>query len=147
MEQARNSLNAFLVETFNSLLRIEEDQLSRGEFENISVKEMHVIEVVVNLKEDNSAKRIAQELNITQGSLTTAVSTLEKKGMLIRKAHEKDKRVVKVYATEKAMKLYRHHMKFHEELVDAVTTVLTDDELEVFIRGLDKVRGFFDSKR
>lgn len=147
MEQAKKSLNTFLVDTFNSLLRIEEEQLSKGEFDNISVKEMHVIEIVINSKDDNSAKHIAKELNITQGSLTTAVSTLEKKGMLIRKAYEKDKRIVKIYATEKAMKLYDHHMKFHAELVDAVTTVLSGEELEVFIKGLDKVRQFFDSKR
>lgn len=146
MEQAKESLNAFLVDTFNSLLRVEEQKLSKGEFENISVKEMHLIEVVVNLKDDNIAKKIAQELNITQGSLTTAVSTLEKKGMLIRKSDAKDKRVVKIYATEKAMKLYEKHMEFHKELVNAVTSVLSEEELDVFIRGIDKVRQFFDTE-
>lgn len=147
MEQIKASLNDFLVNAFNSLLRIEEDQLSTGPYSNLSVREMHVIETVVNLGEDNTAKKIARELNITRGSLTTAVSTLEKKGMLKRVTDEKDKRVVKIFPTDEAKKAYRHHMKFHDELVEAVTNSMTLQELEIFARGLDKVRRFFDSKR
>ena len=147
MEKFKQDINSFLVDAFNSLLQIEEEFLSKGPFKNITVKEMHLIDTVVNLKENNIAKHIAKELNITQSSLTTAVSTLEKKGMLFRKSDEKDKRIVKIYPTELAMQVYEHHKKFHKELVDVVTHDLSLPELDAFVNGLNKVRQFFDSKK
>ncbi len=147
MEQIKQDINIFLVDAFNSLLQIEEDFLARGPFQNITVKEMHLIDTVVNMKDNNIAKHIAQRLNITQSSLTTAVSTLEKKGMLLRKPDEKDKRIVKIYPTEKAMQVYNHHKEFHRELVDVVTNRLSAEELTSFVSGLNKVREFFDSKK
>lgn len=147
MEQIKQDINTFLVDAFNSLLQIEEDFLARGPFKNITVKEMHLIDTVVNMKDNNIAKHIAQRLNITQSSLTTAVSTLEKKGMLLRKPDEKDKRIVKIFPTEKAMQVYNHHKEFHHELVDVVTNRLSPEELNSFVSGLNKVREFFDSKK
>ena len=147
MEKFKQDINSFLVDAFNSLLQIEEEFLSKGPFKNITVKEMHLIDTVVNLKENNIAKRIAQELNITQSSLTTAVSTLEKKGMLFRKSDEKDKRIVKIYPTDMAMQVYEHHRTFHKDLVDVVTHDLSLPELDAFVNGLNKVRRFFDSKK
>ena len=147
MEKIKQDINSFLVDAFNSLLQIEEEFLSKGPFKNITVKEMHLIDTVVNLGEDNIAKRIASELNITQSSLTTAVSTLEKKGMLLRKSDVKDKRIVKIYPTELAMQVYEHHKNFHKDLVDVVANDLTLQELYAFVNGLNKVRRFFDSKK
>ena len=147
MEKFKQDINSFLVDAFNSLLQIEEEFLSKGQFKNITVKEMHLIDTVVNLKENNIAKRIAKELNITQSSLTTAVSTLEKKGMLFRKSDEKDKRIVKIYPTDLAMQVYEHHRTFHKDLVDVVTHDLSLPELDAFVNGLNKVRRFFDSKK
>ncbi|MBR4036750.1 MAG: MarR family transcriptional regulator [Oscillospiraceae bacterium] len=147
MEKIKQDINTFLVDAFNSLLQIEEDFLAKGPFKNITVKEMHLIDTVVNMKDNNIAKHIARRLNITQSSLTTAVSTLEKKGMLIRKSDEKDKRIVKIYPTERAMQVYHLHKEFHRELVDVVTHKLSSDELDAFVSGLNKVRGFFDSKK
>ena len=147
MEQIRQDINSFLVDAFNSLLQIEEDFLAKGPFKNITVKEMHLIDTVVRLKDENIAKRIARELNITQSSLTTAVATLEKKGMLFRKSDEKDKRIVKIYPTDLAMDVYHHHKGFHQELVDVVTHDLSTPELDAFVNGLNKVRRFFDSKK
>lgn len=147
MEKFKQDINTFLVDAFNSLLQIEEDFLAKGPFKNITVKEMHLIDTVVKLENNNIAKNIARKLNITQSSLTTAVSTLEKKGMLIRKSDERDKRIVKIYPTEKALQVYNHHRQFHRELVDVVTNKLNQQELDAFVNGLNKVREFFDSKK
>ncbi|MBQ6850208.1 MAG: MarR family transcriptional regulator [Oscillospiraceae bacterium] len=147
MEKFKQDINTFLVDAFNSLLQIEEDFLAKGPFKNITVKEMHLIDTVVKLENNNIAKNIARKLNITQSSLTTAVSTLEKKGMLIRKSDERDKRIVKIYPTEKALQVYNHHRQFHRELVDVVTNKLNQQELYAFVNGLNKVREFFDSRK
>ncbi|MBR5875069.1 MAG: MarR family transcriptional regulator [Oscillospiraceae bacterium] len=147
MEKFKQDINTFLVDAFNSLLQIEEDFLAKGQFNNITVKEMHLIDTAVNMRDNNIAKNIARKMNITQSTLTTAVSTLEKKGMLVRKTDEKDRRIVKIYPTEKAMQVYQHHLQFHHELVDVVTHSLSPQELYAFVSGLNKVREFFDSKK
>ncbi|MBP0979936.1 MAG: MarR family transcriptional regulator [Oscillospiraceae bacterium] len=147
MDRFKQDINIFLVDAFNSLLQIEEDFLAKGQFTNITVKEMHLIDTVVNMQDNNIAKNIARKMNITQSSLTTAVNTLEKKGMLIRRPDEKDKRIVKIYPTEMAMEVYNHHREFHRELVDVVTNKLSAQELDAFVSGLNKVREFFDSKK
>ena len=105
MDKFKQDINTFLVDAFNSLLQIEEDFLAKGQFNNITVKEMHLIDTVVNMRDNNIAKNIARKMNITQSTLTTAVNTLEKKGMLVRKTDEKDRRIVKIYPTEKAMQV------------------------------------------
>ncbi len=147
MEQIRQDINSFLVDAFNSLLQIEENFLAKGPFKNITVKEMHLVDTVIRMKENNTAKHIAQKLNITQSSLTTAVNTLEKKGVLYRQTDRKDRRIVKIYPTEIAFLIYEHHKKFHQELVDVVTGDLSSAELNAFVDGLNKVRQFFDSKK
>ena len=67
--------------------------------------------------------------------------------MLIRKSDERDKRIVKIYPTEKALQVYNHHRQFHRELVDVVTNKLNQQELYAFVNGLNKVREFFDSRK
>lgn len=48
------ALNEFLVGAFNEILRIEGRVLCRGPFQNLSIREVHVIEAV--------AKRIHREI-------------------------------------------------------------------------------------
>ena len=77
-------LNHFFVRVFNEILRVEEASLKKSEFKNLSVREMHVIEVICTANEngaDNRATDIAHALNISAGTLTTTVSLLKKKAI------------------------------------------------------------------
>ena len=50
---------------------------------------------------DNRSTAIAAALGITAGTLTSAVNLLEKKGYLLRRRDERDKRVVHLLPTER----------------------------------------------
>ena len=89
---------------------------------------------------------IAAERQITAGTLTTAVSALERKGYLERRRSRRDKRVVRIYPTEKGREAQRRHAAFHRELVEEVLAVLSKDEARVFTRALDRLAGFFRRK-
>ena len=45
MNDTERTLNRFLVQSFHELLRAEERCLSKGNFNDLSLKELHVIEV------------------------------------------------------------------------------------------------------
>ena len=99
MNDIKVQLKYFLVKVFNDVLKTEEGCLSTGEFKDLSIREMHIIESVCRANDngtDNRASTIAQDQRITAGTLTTAVSLLEKKGYLFRKQDVKDKRVIRI---------------------------------------------------
>nr|MDD6336413.1 MarR family transcriptional regulator [bacterium] len=147
MAAPQQAINDFLVSVFNEILRTEEHSLSTGGFDNVSVKEMHVIEAVVNAQgSDNRATAIAHTLGVTAGTLTTAVNLLEKKGYLSRLRDDRDKRVVRILATGRGMQAYACHAAFHQEMVEDVLRVLSEEEVPVFLRALSGISSFFRAK-
>ncbi|MEL7610359.1 MAG: MarR family transcriptional regulator [Bacillota bacterium] len=143
-------LNHFLVEVFNEILRVEEASLKKGEFKNLSVREMHVIEAICTANEretGNRATDIAHALRISAGTLTTTVSLLEKKGYIKRKQDVQDKRIIRLFATEKGMSANRAHQSFHHEMVTNVMNTLDIEGIEVLIKGLKSLEMFFNSNK
>lgn len=47
------------------------------------------------------------------------IKKLEKKGLIIRKEDEKDARVLRLYLTEKGVRVHRCHLKYDEEIMKA----------------------------
>lgn len=148
MEQYGAMLNRFLVEVFNEILKTEELCLA-GAYRDLSLRELHLIDEVCRAADegrDNRATAIAAAQRVTAGTLTTAVTLLEKKGYLERQRDERDKRVVRILPTEKARRAEVRHAEFHQEMVDGVLGALPPEELDVFVRALGSVADFFRHK-
>lgn len=149
MSQESISLNQFLVEVFNEILKTEESCILKTGFSNLSLKELHVIEAVCSAEKKGTSCRasdIAAQLRVTAGTLTTSVSQLEKKGYLLRKKDKQDKRVVHVCSTELGRSADLRHAQFHQEMVEDVLATLTEQEVAVFIKALESVSTFFQAK-
>jgi DNA-binding MarR family transcriptional regulator len=111
---------------------------------------MHVVEAVCIANEsgaDNRATDIAQALRISAGTLTTTVALLEKKGYLMREQDTHDKRIIRLYATDKGTEANRFHQNFHQQMVSNVIDTLDNGEVEILIKGLRSLKAFFDSKK
>ena len=89
---------------------------------------------------------IAAAQRVTAGTLTTAVTLLEKKGYLERRRDEKDRRAVRILPTAAARAANAVHARFHREMVDGLLAVLTEDETGVLVRALGHLAGFFQEK-
>lgn len=148
MSREYSEINHFLVNVFNGILRTEEASLKTKEFKNLSMREMHVIEAVCDAAENrrNTASEIANSQNVTAGTLTTTISTLEKKGFVIRCQDQKDRRVVRIFPTEKGKNANEIHQNFHHEMVSSIISALSEEELLVFVKGLGTVQRFFEKK-
>ena len=80
-------LNRLLVQLYGDILKIEEKSLQEGEFSDLSVTEIHIIEAI-GIKGCRTMSEIAYDLSITVGTLTTAINKLIKKEYVERKRIE-----------------------------------------------------------
>ena len=133
------AINDVLVNLFNEILDLEERALITGEYKNISVNDMHIINAV-GIREQKNMSTVARELNVTVGTLTIAVNNLVKKGYIQRM-----RRGVLISLTEQGKKAYYHHKDFHEKMVLAVLKGLNVEETEALTKALTKLQGFFRS--
>ena len=97
------TINHVLVHLFNEIWELEEKAIITDEFKDLTNNDMHVIEAI-GLGEGNNMSSIARKLNITVGSLTTAMNSLVNKRYVERHRSEEDRRVVLVKLTEKGVK-------------------------------------------
>lgn len=142
MEDAYRKINYILVRLVNEIWELEAKAIITDEFKDLTNNDMHVIEAI-GLSEDKNMSSVAKKLNITVGSLTTAVNHLVKKQYVERSRSEEDRRVVLVKLTEKGLKAYRHHEEYHRQMTEAVLEKLDEKDLPVLMKVLDAVNDFF----
>lgn len=135
-------LNEVLVKLFRNINAIEEQVIRQSEYQNMTTNDIHVIEAV-GVDAPRNMTAVARDLMVTTGTLTIAVNGLVKKGFVERTRSEEDRRVVLISLTEKGRTAFKHHEKFHEEMVGAVTNQLTEEEQEILNRALGRLSQFF----
>ena len=136
-------LNELLVKLFKNIMEIEEKWLITHEFKDISVNDMHVVEAI-GIKEPKSMSTVAKLMSVTTGTLTKSMDGLSDKGYVSRERGKKDKRVVFVSLTEKGRRAYRHHEKFHRNMIDNIKVGISDHETTVLIYALAKLNDYFN---
>ena len=82
MGDAYKKINYILVNLINEIWGLEEKAIITEEFKDISNNDMHVIEAI-GLGEGNNMSSVAKKLNVTVGTLTTAINNLVKKKYVI----------------------------------------------------------------
>ena len=91
----------------------------------------------IGLGNGGNMSAIAKKLNITMGSLTTAMNSLVNKKYVERHRSEEDRRVVFVRLTAKGVRAYRHHEDYHRQMTQAILDKLDEKELPVLLKTLD----------
>lgn len=138
-------INELLVDLFNDILVIEQNAIKDGNFSDISITEVHTIEAI-GMYSSRTMSEVAQQLDITVGTLTIAINNLVKKGYVERERSEIDRRVVLIQLTRKGKLVYRIHEKFHSDMIKATIAGLSDDEEQVLVDSLEKLSNFFKIK-
>jgi len=141
MEPNLETVNDYLVSVFNDILTIEESELKKSQFNDLSITEMHTIEAIGMYKKKTSSE-VAKELSITVGTLTVAINNLVKKGYVERLRSEDDRRVVKLGLTKKGKLLFRVHQHFHSEMVKNILKGMEQEEEQALLRALKNLHDF-----
>lgn len=144
METDIKTINDYLVSVFNDILSIEESELKKSQFKDLSITEMHTIEAI-GMYHRKTTSEVAKELAITVGTLTTAINRLVKKGYVERFRSEDDRRVVKLGLTKKGKLVYRVHQHFHKELVKNILADMDAEEEESLLKALKNLHIFLQN--
>lgn len=141
MNDYEKKVNELLLDIFDKILVTEEKALSKGNFKDLSVAEMHTLEGV-GLYSSRTMSETAATLGVTTGTLTVAVDRLVRKGYIERRRDPGDRRVVRIQLTKKGKLAYRMHNKFHTLLVDRLTDPLNEKERQILLDILMGISGF-----
>ncbi|KRQ87863.1 Multiple antibiotic resistance protein MarR [Caloramator mitchellensis] len=145
MNKTYTVLNQLLVDIFNDILIIEQNALKGSELGDLSITEVHTIEAI-GKQSGRTMSEVAQDLKVTVGTLTIMVDKLVKKGYAERYRSEIDRRVVYVKLTHKGELVYKLHERFHHEMIRNIISDLNENEEEILISSLEKLKEFFKKK-
>jgi len=79
-------VNDYLTSIFNNVLVIEETSLRSSRFNDVSIKEMHTIDVIGSTP-NATPSDISRSLMVTLGTVTTSLNNLERKGYIADKIY------------------------------------------------------------
>ncbi len=136
------TLNEVLVRLFRDIMDIEQTAIINQEFKDITNNDMHVIEAI-GIGAPKNMSSIAKEPSVTVGTLTIAMNSLVKKGYVVRRRGDADRRVVYISLSDRGRSAYEHHARFHREMIQSVMEELEPGELETLIRALTKLNDWF----
>ena len=136
-------VNDYLTSIFNNVLVIEESSLRASRFKDVSIKEMHTIDVIGKFPEATPSK-VSKELMVTLGTVTTSLNNLERKGYIERIRSDQDRRVVYLHLTKKGRLVHRLHKRFHKAMVERIIDGMSPEEKEVMGRGLTNLYQFLE---
>lgn len=145
MDVQTKKINELLVDCFNTILFIEENEISSGSFNDLTMTEIHAIEAI-DRSGDKTMGSIAKKLKVTLGTWTIACNKIEKKGFIKKEKSSKDKRVVYVSLTKKGESALKAHRVFHSKMISEALVNISDDEKKILIRALDRIYDFFNEK-
>ncbi|UQS84231.1 MarR family winged helix-turn-helix transcriptional regulator [Bombilactobacillus thymidiniphilus] len=143
MEDKLRRINQLLTIVYNDILRVEEQELRKSKFKDISIKEVHAIDAI-SMYDHKTSSQLAQELMITPGTVTTMVKNLVRKGYVVRIYGEDDHRIVRLGLTRKGRLVYRSHDYFHRQMVEKFIEDFNDDQVMIIEHALLNLRAFLE---
>lgn len=137
MKSVEKSLKFFIV--LSRAYRSMNDQVSKHiQSFGLNPTEFAVLELLYH-KGEQPLQQIGGKILLASGSITYVVDKLEEKGLLRRQACPKDRRVTYAKITENGKRLIEEMFPSHQELIDGLVDVLTEDEKTLVIELLKKV--------
>lgn len=140
------ALNTLLVKLFRDIMHIEEEALITGEFTDITVNDMHVIEAI-GAGEPKPSSVVAKALSVTMGTLTKSIDRLTRNQYVLRERSEEDKRLVLLSLTEKGLRADAHHQKFHKEMIQAAMAQFDEKETRILLESLGGLADYFSQQK
>lgn len=144
--ELNRALNTLLVKLFRDIMGIEERALITGEFTDITINDMHVIEAV-GTGEPKPSSVVARTLSVTMGTLTKSVDRLSRNQYVLRERSEEDKRLVLLSLTEKGKRAYQHHQNFHQEMIRAAMAQFDEQETKILLESLGGLADYFSEQK
>ena len=147
MDECGKQLNDMLVETYRSILKLEEETLTKSDKFDISISDIHMLEAIGFADEKGkTVSDIASRMGITLPSVTVAINKLARKGFVNKSKHAADGRVVYVSLTQLGVRIVKIHGRFHRQMTNSILKEFTDEEKRILIRGFARMNDYFKKR-
>lgn len=115
------------------------------EFDEIMRGEIFVIFYVLYKKDGVFAKQIKDKMEVSSARVAAILNSLEKKELILRQQDSNDKRMIKVYLTDKGIKLAK---QTQEDVLSRVLSLIDylGDDAGHLIRIMGKLSGRLDEE-
>lgn len=80
---------------------------------------------------------LAQEYSVDKAAVTRTVQLMEKKGLIVRKTDNADKRAKKLFLTQKAKALEKRLHEIQMEWISAMTKGMEQNSIDSFLKQID----------
>ncbi len=130
-------------QTFDFYIRTTHLSLTR--IYNILLKQFGITQtealVLINVKKDGTPiTKLAQYLNMQDASLNRQLKRMQKAGFILRKKDQFDKRITRIFLTQKGVELRKKVKQLAVELNNQFLSLLSNDEQQIFFSLFDKIR-------
>lgn len=106
----------------------------------INQTQMVILMYLVKHKNENVCQKDLEiETHLKKASITGTLDSLEDKGIIVRKQDDEDKRKNIILLSEKTLEIKDDVSKKYREIETNLRKNITDEELEVFFRVIDKM--------
>ena len=147
MDAFEAALNTLLMDTYHSIMKVEEEMLQNNGQLDLSIGELHMIEFIAKDRDrGKTISEIAENQNLTLPSVTVAVNKLVKKGFVEKERCQEDARVVWVKVSRQGRKADTIHRYFHRQMIRSITGELTEEDRASLLVGVSKLNDFFHKK-
>jgi DNA-binding MarR family transcriptional regulator len=126
-----------------SLKKIQKDIGNGSVISRLTINQLQYIEAIYEL-ENPTITEIAEKLEITKASVTTAINKLSQLGYVTKTQSTEDKRIFHVCLTEASDKLMKAKSQASKEYVEFIYSALGKDEARQFEKTLTKLVKLFD---
>lgn len=104
----------------------------------LCMSDFMLLEVLLH-KGPLTISEIQDKVLLASGSMTAAIDRVEKKGLLVRKPTENDRRAWSLQLTEEGRRVAEAVFATHAEELKAVVSVLTEEEIQALYGPLKKL--------
>ena len=98
----------------------------------LTTVESFCMEVIMALGEPTIAQ-FSHMMNLSTPNAAYKINSLVKKGYVERSRGLEDRRVVYISLSERGRKAYGHHARFHREMIESLTSDLSEDEMQTLV--------------
>lgn len=138
-------LNALLVEIYRNIQILEESELKRSRL-NLSISELHLIELIAKSEAGVTISEIAQRLKISKPSVTVAVNKLTQKGYCEKGRRAADGRSVLVTLTPSGSRVEAFHSRCHRNMILSISNDFSEEEKRNLLLAMEKINVYFKTK-
>ncbi|MDC4184819.1 MarR family winged helix-turn-helix transcriptional regulator [Loigolactobacillus coryniformis] len=136
-------INDKLVAVYNDIVQLEEIEIKKSQFKDLSIKEIHTINAI-GMYHRKTSSEVARALKVTPGTLSVSINNLVRKGYAERLRSDDDRSIIHLGLTRKGRLMYRLHQSFHRQMVQSFLKDLNEQEVTLVEKALDNLQHFLD---